>query len=238
MAGKKPRFIDEWWVRILVLLFVPVVLEGISPELGSYASLGLLIALIVRVVRLRRQRNNQRATDLVRTKPKIQAEITDLCERIEFYSTYREQTNESGSDQGLVLQDNEHPIAVVSNVGLIEHRTTEGVSEPRLIDEGRFVVTDRRGVFIGSNETREFLWSKLVLHKQESLATALVLYLSVSNRQKVSGIAADPVSIEDVQQRVEFGVSVALERQAEFFDKLNKKIELLQDELGSAPSEA
>jgi hypothetical protein len=234
LVNKKP-LVDRWWFRAAVLVLVPAVLNGVSPGTGSIASLLLWIALIVRVIRLRKAKRIQSIRDLVRTKSKVQVEISDLRERIEFYMNYKNQSYESTQDEGLVLQDSEFPIAVVSNVGLIEHRTSDGVSEPSLIDEGRFVVTDKRGVFIGLVETREFLWSKLVSHKKEPLATAVVLYLSISNRQKVAGIASDPVSINDVQQRVEFGVAVALGRQDDFIKNLENKIALLEMELQTAP---
>jgi hypothetical protein len=104
-----------------------------------------------------------------------------------------------------------------------------------LVDEGRFLVTDQRGVFIGNNETREFMWSKLVSHQVEPMASAMVLYLSLSNRQKVSGIGMDAKSVKDVQQRIEFAVAVGLEREAQFLAKLNTQIAALEVEKTTAP---
>ena len=86
-----------------------------------------------------------------RTKTIIDAEIVDLNERIIFYSTYKEQPVDASPDSGIVLQADEHAIAIASEVGLIESRSSGGVAEPTLVDEGRFLVTDQRGVFIGNN---------------------------------------------------------------------------------------
>ena len=234
--AKTKLLVDRWWFRALGLVLVPTALNSITSGVGSFASLILWIALIVRVVHLRKKKKVDLAKDLVRTKSKIQIEIDDLRERIDFYLNFKNLDYVSSQDEGLVFQDGEFPIAVVSNVGLIEHRASEGVSEPSLIDEGRFVVTDKRGVFIGLVETREFLWSKLVSQKKEPLATAIVLYLSMSNRQKVSGIASDPACINDVQQRVEFGVAVSLDRQDDFVKKLEKKLAALENEFLAAPT--
>jgi hypothetical protein len=170
-----------------------------------------------------------------RTKTIIDAEIVDLNERITFYSTYKQQPVDASSDSGIVLQADEHAIAIASEVGLIESRKSDGVAEPVLVDEGKFLVTDQRGVFIGNNETREFVWSKLVSHQAEPLASAMVLYLSLSNRQKVSGIGMDAKSVKDVQQRIEFAVAVGLEREAQFLAKLKTQIAALEVEKTTAP---
>jgi hypothetical protein len=47
-----------------------------------------------------------------------------------------------------------------------------------------------------------------------------MLMLPVSNRQKVSGIAADTPSMNHVHQRVAFGVAVATGRKDAFLDGL------------------
>ena len=57
-----------------------------------------------------------------------------------------------------------------------------------------------------------------------------ILYLPVSNRQKVSGIASDLAAIEQVHQRVAFGVAVATGRKEDF-------INLLKAELSEAEAE-
>lgn len=228
-------FIDKWWVRLLVLIVVPTALGSIETRVGTFSIYAVIIIIVVRNSMLKRSKKAQVARDALRTKVKIDAEINDLQERVTFYSTYKQQPVDASPDGGFVLQADEHAIAIASEVGLIESRNFDGVAEPTLIDEGKFLVTDKRGVFIGNNETREFVWSKLVSHQAEPLANAMVLYLSLSNRQKVSGIGMDAKSIKDVQQRIEFAVAVGLEREAQFLDKLKTQITALEVEKTTAP---
>ena len=186
---------------------------AISPSLaGPFAfAMGLFIAIrIFKIKPVQEFKKIKSSRVVTRTKSIIDAEIVDLKERITFYSTYKQQPVDASPDGGVVLQADEHAIAIVSEVGQIESRSSGGVAEPNLIDEGIFLITDKRGVFIGNNETREFVLSKLVSHQAEPLASAMVLYLSLSNRQKVSGIGMDSKSIKDVQQRIEFAVAVGL----------------------------
>ena len=198
--------------------------------------MGLFIAIrIFKIKPVQEFKKIKSSRVVTRTKSIIDAEIVDLKERITFYSTYKQQPVDASPDGGVVLQADEHAIAIVSEVGLIESRSSGGVAEPNLIDEGRFLITDKRGVFIGNNETREFVWSKLVSHQAEPLASAMVLYLSLSNRQKVSGIGMDSKSIKDVQQRIEFAVAVGLEREAQFLDKLKTQIAAIEAEKTTAP---
>lgn len=212
--------------------------DKISPGLGAFLAFVMILIIVIRITKLKPLQEYKKIKSsrvAKRTKTSIDAEIVDLKERITFYSTYKQQPVDASPDGGVVLQADEHAIAIVSEVGLIESRSSGGVAEPTLIDEGRFLVTDKRGVFIGNNETREFVWSKLVSHQAEPLASAMVLYLSLSNRQKVSGIGMDQKSVLDVQQRIEFAVAVGLEREAQFLDKLKTQIAALEVEKTTAP---
>ncbi len=212
--------------------------DQISPGIGSFFAFVMILIIVIRIKKLKpvegfKKLKSSRVAK--RTKTLIDAEIVDLNERVTFYSTYKQQPVDASPDSGIVLQADEHAIAIASEVGLIESRKSDGVAEPVLVDEGRFLVTDQRGVFIGNNETREFVWSKLVSHQAEPMASAMVLYLSLSNRQKVSGIGMDAKSVKDVQQRIEFAVAVGLEREAQFLAKLNTQIAALEVEKTTAP---
>ncbi len=212
--------------------------DQISSGVGSFFAFVMILIIVIRIKKLKpveglKKLKSSRVAK--RTKTIIDAEIVDLNERITFYSTYKQQPVDASPDSGIVLQADEHAIAIASEVGLIESRSSGGVAEPTLVDEGRFLVTDQRGVFIGNNETREFVWSKLVSHQAEPMASAMVLYLSLSNRQKVSGIGMDAKSVKDVQQRIEFAVAVGLEREAQFLAKLNTQIAALEVEKTTAP---
>ena len=110
--------------------------------------------------------------------------------------------------------------------------STRGAEHPTLIDSGRFVVTDQRAVFLGGKQTREFDWDKLLAYEMVVLGknNAMVL-LPVSNRQKVSGIAADAASMRHVHQRVAFGVAVATGRKDDFVNGLRAAIAEAEAEL-------
>jgi len=128
------------------------------------------------------------------------------------------------------LQQDEHLLATLSVVGLIENNQTADGAEPELLDEGEFIVTTVRGVFVGKSVTYDFQWSKLVSHKTEPLMNNVVVYLPVSNRQKIYGIAADSAGIPNMQRRLAFGVAVALGRNEQYVDGLKAEREKLLKE--------
>ncbi len=78
--------------------------------------------------------------------------------------------------------------------------------------------------------THDFQWSKLVSHKTEPLMNNVVVYLPVSNRQKIYGIAADSAGIANMQRRLAFGVAVALGRNEQYVDGLKAEREKLLKE--------
>jgi hypothetical protein len=75
------------------------------------------------------------------------------------------------------------------NVGGSRGTYVPGPEEPTLIDSGTATITDRRVVFQGSKQSREWAYPKLLGYQHES--TAPVTLIHVSNRQKVSGILYD-----------------------------------------------
>ena len=128
--------------------------DQISSGVGSFFAFVMILIIVIRIKKLKpveglKKLKSSRVAK--RTKTIIDAEIVDLNERIIFYSTYKEQPVDASPDSGIVLQADEHAIAIASEVGLIESRSSGGVAEPTLVDEGRFLVTDQRGVFIGNN---------------------------------------------------------------------------------------
>ena len=159
----------------------------------------------------------------------IDSEITAVTDEIDFFSTYKDHDVAHATDS-IVLQKDEHLLATVSIVALIENKQTEDGASPVLLDEGEFIVTTTRGVFVGKIMTHEFQWTKLVSYKTEPLMNNLVLYLPVSNRQKIYGITADGAGIANVQKRLAFGVAVALGRQDQHIDGLKAEREKLTQE--------
>ena len=203
-----------------------------------------VVVLVIIVWLVRRSRKRAKAPTPSKRKPKrkpkleppltrdmamIDAEITMVTDEIDFFSTYKDHDAEHATDS-IVLQQDEHLLATLSVVGLIENNQTEDGAEPELLDEGEFIVTTVRGVFVGKSVTHDFQWSKLVSHKTEPLMNNVVVYLPVSNRQKIYGIAADSAGIANMQRRLAFGVAVALGRNEQYVDGLKAEHEKLNKE--------
>ena len=193
-----------------------------------------VVVLLIIVWLVRRSRKRAKAPTPSKRKPKrkskleppltrdmamIDAEITMVTDEIDFFSTYKDHDAEHATDS-IVLQQDEHLLATLSVVGLIENTQTEDGAEPELLDEGEFIVTTVRGVFVGKSVTHDFQWNKLVSHKTEPLMNNVVVYLPVSNRQKIYGIAADSAGIANMQRRLAFGVAVALGRNEQHVERL------------------
>ena len=203
-----------------------------------------VVVLLIIVWLVRRSRKRVKASPTSKRKPKqqlklkppltrdmamIDAEITMVTDEIDFFSTYKDHDAEHATDS-IVLQQDEHLLATLSVVGLIENTQTEDGAEPELLDEGEFIVTTVRGVFVGKSVTHDFQWNKLVSHKTEPLMNNVVVYLPVSNRQKIYGIAADSAGIANMQRRLAFGVAVALGRNEQHVDGLKVEREKLNEE--------
>ena len=195
---------------------------------------------------------------------KFQKEVNELKEAIEFFSNHENQYNEA-QPGGIIAKKDEHVIAIVSEVGLIESRrgptefkggstgvsfrltkrvsvrksgmrgtATAGEETPTVIDQGKFVISDQRAIFVGNKQSREFEWNNLLSYDMQMLGKKnAILYLPVSNRQKVSGIASDLAAIEQVHQRVAFGVAVATGRKEDFINLLKVELSEAEAELKS-----
>jgi hypothetical protein len=72
---------------------------------------------------------------------------------------------------------------------------------------GAFTLTTARGVFVGSKQTREWAWDKLISVTHASDATWTVL--PVSNRQKASGIAYNADTATVCRFWIDFAVARA-----------------------------
>lgn len=109
-------------------------------------------------------------------------------------------------------------------------RSVPGEEAPTVIDEGSFIVTDQRGIFVGQKQSREFPWSKLLSYQVVNLVKgASVLYLPTSGRQKVSGIGADDSAVREVEQRVAFAVAVATGRREAFIQRIKDELHSLEN---------
>ena len=196
-----------------------------------------VIALPIYLVLRSRKRKKAAIKAAEPSVEKFQKEVNELKEAIEFFLNHENQYNEA-QPGGIIAKKDEHVIAIVSEVGLIESRrgptefkggstgvsfrltkrvsvrksgmrgtATAGEETPTVIDQGKFVISDQRAIFVGNKQSREFEWNNLLSYDMQMLGKKnAILYLPVSNRQKVSGIASDLAAIEKVHQRVAFGV--------------------------------
>ena len=71
-------------------------------------------------------------------------------------------------------------------VGQTKGTFVTGEEHPTVIDHGSVTVTTTRAVFVGSQQTREWTWAKLVAIQDDDPSW---IGIAVSNRQKVSGVA-------------------------------------------------
>jgi hypothetical protein len=91
-------------------------------------------------------------------------------------------------------------------IGASKGSFEQGEETPTPIDEGTFVVTDKRGIFTGQKQSREWAWSKLlgVTHYEPGWTA-----IAVSNRQKISGVGVDSANVEHMRFLVELAVARA-----------------------------
>jgi hypothetical protein len=88
-------------------------------------------------------------------------------------------------------------------VGRTKGHYVQGAEQPTVIDRGRLFLTNKRAVFVGTKQTRECLFDKLVGY--DYLADAVVL--SVSNRQKPTTVMYGRGIAPEVQFRVELALA-------------------------------
>ena len=269
---KLPKLKKWHWV-VLVLVALSII-GSLAPEqqpvegAETTSPVVLLwfpvIALPVYLVLRSRKRKKGAVEAAKPSAEKSQKEINELKELIEFFSNHESQYNEA-QPGGIIAKKDEHVIAIVSEVGLIESRrgptefkggstgvsfrltkrvsvrksgmrgtATAGEETPTVIDQGKFVISDQRAVFVGNKQSREFEWDDLLSYDMQKIGKKnAILYLPVSNRQKVSGIASDLASIEQAHQRVAFGVAVATGRKEDFINMLKAELSEAEAELKS-----
>jgi hypothetical protein len=91
-------------------------------------------------------------------------------------------------------------------VGATRGSFVQGDEHPTPIDTGTLTITDRRAVFLGAQQTREWAWSKLVGFHDDQVAAWTGI--AVSNRQKISGIAYPPSDAASVRLTLELAAAI------------------------------
>jgi len=92
-------------------------------------------------------------------------------------------------------------------VGASKGHYVREADKPTAIDTGTAVVTDRRVVFTGPKQTREWHWDKVIAveHEPDSPWTAI----PVENRTKVSGIAYSAAEAPEIRFRLDLAHALA-----------------------------
>jgi hypothetical protein len=90
-------------------------------------------------------------------------------------------------------------------VGQTRGTFVPGAERPTPIDQGLFAITDKRAVFIGAKQTREWAWAKLIAveHQADPPWTAI----AVSNRQKTSGVSYPAGYADQLRFRLDLALS-------------------------------
>lgn len=112
-------------------------------------------------------------------------------------------------------------------MGIYNHQSipSGGEEQQTVVDRGLFVVTNVRGVFAGTKQVREFDWSKLLSIQFGALSRkALVIYLPVSNRQKVSGIGGDWDTMAEIPVYIQLAVGLATEGEQQLLTRLRSEL--------------
>lgn len=267
---KIPKLKKWQWTLLVVsaLVLLGNILPEQKPKEGaetmSPAVLLWIPVLVLPVYLVIRSRKRKKIA-LEAAKPsaeKFRVQIQEIIEKIDFFTNHENQFNVA-EQGGVVAKKDEHIIAVVSDVGLIESRrgptefkggssgvsfrltdrvsvrksgmrgtATPGEETPTVIDQGKFIVSDKRAIFVGSKQSREFDWDNILSYDLQRVGKKnAIIYLPVSNRQKVSGVSSDLASTELVLQRIAFGVAVATGRKAEFLEMLKKELSEVESEL-------
>ena len=101
----------------------------------------------------------------------------------------------------------------------------QGVEHPAVVDVGTFTLTSNRAVFTGSKQTREWAWPKLISVTHASDANWTML--SVSNRQKVSGIGYDDAHADLCRFWIDFAVARATGSLPQLIESLEAELTAL-----------
>ncbi len=109
-----------------------------------------------------------------------------------------------------------------------------GASAPTKIDTGSFTVTSTRAVFVGDQQTREWLWAKLVgvTHHGRPPWTAL----AVSNREKVSGVLYDDANARTLTFWIDLAVARAHGTQAVLATRVQGELDAARARAAAAPN--
>ena len=109
---------------------------------------------------------------------------------------------------------------VTYRVGQQRGQLIRGEEKPTPIDQGDALVTDKRIVFVGDKATREWAFAKLVGYSHDIDWTGI----SVSNRQKVSGLMYGTELAEKAQWWIELAIAEFTGQRGELVAELEQEL--------------
>ncbi len=149
--------------------------------------------------------------------PKKGEEVVGYVSGVRLVETRRQKGSYQGGSSGVSLRIAK---GVSYRVGAQKGTFVAGPEELTVIDAGgQFVVSNIRAVYIGTRNTKEFRWDKLVSLSTIHKDGLYIFAMPVENRQRVSGIglpASNVSYIEWLDERIKLGLAIYQDRHEEF----------------------
>ncbi|MFI2301203.1 hypothetical protein ACH5AL_20490 [Actinacidiphila glaucinigra] len=116
----------------------------------------------------------------------------------------------------------EERVLLVAPAALVEARTRQGVNFTERTAHGEMAITDRRVLFEGAGKRREWAYDKWLSHEHQQSAGQTMM--SVSNRQKPSGVAYSATEGARVRLVIDLAVASARGRRAEVVERTRRAL--------------
>ena len=210
-----------WW---LAKAFKPVAAKSLqeSNSMTSSASTSFDRTIRERIAlleRLDRLVDESTETSFVASPDE---EIILIASGVHLVESRKSPARFKGSSSGITVRLSKR---VSLRSGSFSGESIPNSSSPTVVDSGQFVVTTKRAVFAGLNETREFHYTKLLgLNRQTFDSSNSVLYLSMSGRKSVSGIGTGSTSLDIIQDRLEIALELRSKTKEQMIAELRSQL--------------
>ncbi|MFB7288114.1 hypothetical protein [Actinacidiphila glaucinigra] len=170
----------------------------------------------VRQARLREaRRDHERRLSEWRRRRDELADLRTLAESLQGEET-------SGTDFRWGRRRAGERVLLVTPVSLVEVRTRQGVIFTERTGHGEMVITDRRVLFDGAGKRREWAYDKWLSHEHQQSTSQTMM--SVSNRQKPSGVAYSVAEAARVRLVIDLVVASSRGRRAEVVERTRRAL--------------
>ncbi|MGW2838829.1 hypothetical protein ACWCWD_13635 [Streptomyces sp. NPDC001493] len=145
-------------------------------------------------------------------------------------------TEYSAADFRWAARKSGERVLFVAPASLVEVRTRQGASHLETTWAGELAVTDRRVLFSGPGGRREWAYGKWLSHEHDE--SAGLTLISVSNRQKSSGVSYVHGEAFRVRKAIDLAVGRALGRGDEVIDRARAALEAHERNKPEMPAQA